>query len=128
MNEAEPDSSFIVHRSSLIAGIDQFNDHHFWHAHEKWEEIWLQASGDEKRFLQGLIQLAAAYHHVQRGTLRGAVRLFDAALAKLGPFPAGYGGVERGEVVDASKRHRTRIAAGEQIDAREYAKLTLARG
>jgi len=121
MNGAEPDSSF-------IAGIDQFNTAQFWHAHESWEMIWLRAKDPEKRFLQGLIQLAAAYHHVQRGTLRGAGRLFDAALAKLEPFPAGYGGVDRAQVVDAARRHRIRIAAGEQIDAREYAKLTVVRG
>lgn len=112
----------------LESGIRLFNAHHFWHAHEKWEELWLKSAGDEKRFLQGLIQLAAAYHHVQRGTLRGAGRLFDAALAKLEPFPAGYGGVDRAQVVEAARRHRMRIAAGEEIDAREYAKLTVARG
>ena len=114
--------------TNLEPGILLFNDHHFWHAHESWETLWLKAKGDEKRFLQGLIQLAAAYHHVQRGTFRGAGRLFDAALAKLEPFPEGYGGVERGDVVAAARRHRMRIAAGEPIDAREYAKLTLARG
>ena len=42
-------------------------------------------SGEEKRFLQGLIQLAAAYHHAGRGTNRGGIRLFDAALEKLAP-------------------------------------------
>ena len=114
--------------SILEPGIRLFNDHQFWHAHEAWETFWLEAKDPEKRFLQGLIQLAAAYHHVQRGTLRGAGRLFDAALAKLDPFPEGYGGVNRAEVVDAARRHRMRIAAGEEIDAREYAKLTVVRG
>jgi len=114
--------------SALDEGVALFNDHRFWHAHESWETIWLEAKDPEKRFLQGLIQLAAAYHHVQRGTLRGAGRLFDAALAKLEPFPAGYGGVDRAQVVEAAKRHRMRIAEGERIDAQEYAKLTVLRG
>jgi hypothetical protein len=56
------------------------------------------------------------------------MRLFDAAFAKLDPFPAGYGGVDRAGAVEAARRHRTRIADDEEIDAREYAKLTLVNG
>jgi predicted metal-dependent hydrolase len=109
--------------TNLIRGITLFNDQEFWHAHEAWEELWLPARGEQKTFLQGLIQLAAAYHHVQRGTFRGGVRLFDAALAKLAPFPAGYGGVDRAEVVDAAAGHRLRIARGEKIAREEIPKL-----
>jgi predicted metal-dependent hydrolase len=80
-------------------------------------------SGEPRRFLQGLIQLAAAYHHVQRGTFRGGVRLFDAALEKLGAFPAGYAGVDREDAVAAAREHRQRIARGERIDTEELPKL-----
>jgi predicted metal-dependent hydrolase len=85
--------------------------------------LWLEATGDEKIFLQGLIQLAAAYHHVQRGTFRGGVRLFDAALRKLERFPDGRGGIDRGEAISAAARHREKIARGEHIDAGELPKL-----
>ena len=104
-------------------GIALFNEHHFWHAHEAWEAIWLRASGEEKVFLQGLIQLAAAYHHVQRRTFRGGVRLFDAALRKLERFADGYRGVDRTEAVAVAIRHRQKIARGENIDAGEFPKL-----
>jgi predicted metal-dependent hydrolase len=107
----------------LHRGLTLFNDQHFWHAHEAWEELWLPATGEHKTFLQGLIQLAAAYHHVQRGTFRGGVRLFDAALAKLAPFPAGYGGVDRGEAVEIAAAHRQKIARGEKIGREEFPKL-----
>jgi predicted metal-dependent hydrolase len=109
--------------SSLAAGIELFNTHRFWHAHEAWEVLWLKASGDEKLFLQGLIQLAAAYHHVQRGTFRGGVRLFDAALRKLDPFPSGYFGIDRGDVVKAAIAHREKIASDQQIDGEEFPKF-----
>jgi len=116
-------SSLISYRSALEEGVALFNDHHFWHAHEAWERLWLVAEGEERRFLQGLIQLAAAYHHVQRGTFRGGVRLFDAALQKLGPFPDGHRGIDRGEAVERAAGHRERIAQSEHIDASEYPKL-----
>lgn len=117
-------SSFILHRSALVAGVEHFNAHRFWHAHEAWEVPWLEAEGDLRTFLQGLIQLAAAYHHVQRGTFRGGVRLFDAALKKLEPFPAGCCGIDRVMAVRAAIRHRERIAGGERIDPGEFPKLS----
>lgn len=110
-------------RASLAEGISLFNDHEFWHAHEAWERIWLAAAGEEKRFLQGLIQLAAAYHHVQRRTYRGGVRLFDAALTKLAAFPDRHLGIDRAEAVERAALHRDRIAAGEEIAEKDFPKL-----
>jgi predicted metal-dependent hydrolase len=110
-------------QQQILTGIELFNAHQFWHAHESWEQIWLTAQGEEKRFLQGLIQLAAAYHHVSRGTFRGAGRLFSAAQTKLAPFPAGYLGVDRDEAVTASFVHHARVVRGDGIDTSEYPKL-----
>jgi predicted metal-dependent hydrolase len=107
----------------LAEGITLFNDQKFWHAHEAWERDWLVADGDEKIFLQGLIQLAAAYHHVQRRTYSGGVRLFDAALEKLSRVSAGFFGVDRSEAVARAAEHRQRIARGEHIDAVDFPKL-----
>lgn len=117
------DSSFLLHPSSLLEGIELFNAQKYWHAHEAWERDWLRAEGDLRVFLQGLIQLAAAYHHVQRGTFRGGVRLFDAALSKLAPYPVHFLGVDREEVVASAKKHRDRIARGEHIDVGELPKF-----
>lgn len=109
--------------SPLAEGIALFNEGKFWHAHEAWERIWLVAEGEEKRFLQGLIQLAAAYHHVQRRTYRGGIRLFDAALAKLSAFPAGHGGVDRDPAVKLAAEHREKIARGGHIEPGDFPKL-----
>src|ERR1700681_2967726 len=92
-------------------GLDHFNARRFWEAHEAWETIWLVAESDVEQFLQGLIQIAAAYHHVQRGTYRGAGRLFEAGLKRLEPFPAAYCGVDRAAAENAAGRHRAWLAA-----------------
>jgi len=55
-------------RSHFLEGIDHFNSRRFWEAHEAWETLWLEAESDLDQYLQGLIQIAAAYHHIQRGT------------------------------------------------------------
>jgi uncharacterized protein len=95
----------------FLEGLDRFNTRRFWDAHESWETIWLAAESDVEQFLQGLIQLAAAYHHIQRGTLRGASRLFDAALGRLSAFPSGFGGLDRASAEAAARRHRQWVAA-----------------
>ena len=98
-------------------GVSHFNSREFWHAHESWEELWLAAESDLVEFLQGLIQLAAAYHHVKRGTWRGAVRLFDASLRRLDPFPLVYCGLDRTVAVTAAREHRERTARSVQSGA-----------
>lgn len=97
----------------LVKGVELFNARRFWDAHEAWEAIWLVAESEVKEFLQGLIQVAAAYHHMQRGTHRGGVRLFHSGLQRLSRFPEDYCGVDRRAVVAAAERHRVRFADGE---------------
>jgi predicted metal-dependent hydrolase len=96
--------------SYFRAGLDHFNAAEFWDAHESWETIWLEAESDLHRFLQGLIQLAAAYHHVKRGTYPGGLRLFDAALEKLSAFPKRWCGIDRTSAEEAARRHRDWVA------------------
>ena len=62
-------------------------------AHETWEEIWLKSPEPEKTFLQGIIQVAAAFHHHSRGNVRGARALLRAGLARLARFPDTHRGI-----------------------------------
>ncbi|MBS4028856.1 MAG: DUF309 domain-containing protein [Ignavibacteriales bacterium] len=72
-------------------GIRLFNEQKFWHAHESWEKIWQRHSEDERIFFQGIIQLAAAYHHlVAKKSFRGMVNNFEKAKTKLELFPKTY--------------------------------------
>ena len=122
---SKPD--FVAH---FQAGLDHFNATEFWDAHESWETIWLEAESDVHLFLQGLIQLAAAYHHVKRGTYPGGLRLFDAALEKLERFPKRWCGIDRTSVEEVARRHRQWVAAllarggtEERLDANEFPKI-----
>jgi hypothetical protein len=44
-------------------------------------------------FLQGLIQVTAAFHHLQRNNPRGTALLLHAALGRRERYPARFGGV-----------------------------------
>jgi predicted metal-dependent hydrolase len=67
----------------LQLGIDLYNAGHYWHAHEAWEQVWLEAPNDLRFFYQGLIQVAAAFVHVTKNEYPGSVRLLAAGIAKL---------------------------------------------
>lgn len=78
---------------ALAEGLRCYRKEEFFVAHEHWERIWLQLSGREKAFLQGLIQTTAAFHHVQRNNRVGAASLIRGALRRLDPLPPDFGGI-----------------------------------
>lgn len=77
----------------LAEGLHCYRTQQFFLAHEHWEGIWLTCSEPEKTMLQCLIQIAAAFHHLQRGNRRGAVSLLTRALRRLEPYPPALAGV-----------------------------------
>lgn len=74
--------------------IRLFNNEAFFEAHEVLEAVWRKENGEARDFYQGLIQLAAALVHVQRGNRYGAVSLLGKAAGLLGKYPEGYLGFQ----------------------------------
>jgi predicted metal-dependent hydrolase len=79
---------------ALAEGLRCYKSGEFFFAHEHWESVWLKCEEPEKTFLQALIQITAAFHHLQRKNFIGAASLLRAALRRLEAFPAAYGGIE----------------------------------
>ena len=77
-------------REAFETGARLFDAGEFWNAHEAWEERWrVESDPAQRRFLQGLIQIAAACHKLLvMGSPDSASRLFAKALAKLDVLPA----------------------------------------
>ncbi len=75
-------------------GIGLFNSRHFFEAHEVLEEIWRAAPEGEKKFWQGLVQTAVAFHHRSTGNTIGAQSLLNSAIRNLAPYPDIYSGVQ----------------------------------
>jgi len=93
-------------------GVDQFNGGQFFEAHETWEEIWLAAAEPERAFLQGIIQIAAAFHHFTRGNRAGAQSLLQAGREKLAGFPETHGEVELERLRADARRWIAALGAG----------------
>jgi len=66
-------------------GVDLFNHAYWWETHEIWEAIWQQSDkgGPQGRFLQGLIQVAAALLKRHVGEAEGTARLLERSRAHL---------------------------------------------
>ena len=90
--DSETDPGLEAH---LRAGVAVYNAGGYHAAHDAWEQRWLSLdSGDEERFLHGLIQFTAAVHHASEGNRSGATGLADSAREYLAPLPAAYHGVD----------------------------------
>ncbi len=78
---------------ALGRGLRLFNRGRYLSAQEVWEEDWRAAPAEERGFLEGLVQLAAALHlRTRRGATRGAVHLLAQALITLEDYrPAAQG-------------------------------------
>jgi hypothetical protein len=55
----------------------------YFEVHELLEPAWMRAEGNERLALQGLIQIAVAFHHAEHDNRAGAVSLLTEGLAKL---------------------------------------------
>ncbi|HWM51540.1 MAG TPA: DUF309 domain-containing protein [Thermoplasmata archaeon] len=90
-------------------GIRLFNEEYFFEAHEVLEDLWKREHGKSKLFLQGLIQICAAYHHFQNGNLVGAGTLLERGAQKMRSYPSDYLGIDAAKLLAHVDRDRERI-------------------
>ncbi|MBN2367910.1 DUF309 domain-containing protein [Candidatus Woesearchaeota archaeon] len=79
-------------------GIEHFNSRQFFEAHNSWEKIWLNA-GKEKKFLQGLIQIAVGYYHYLHLNNEGAMMLLEKGSTYISVYPEKYMNIRVAEFI-----------------------------
>ena len=94
-------------------GVELFNRAEFFDAHEVLEDVWRAAPGAEKKFLQGLIQIAVALHHHTRGNLVGARSLLKRAARNLTGYPETFAGINLAELLNSLADWERALASGE---------------
>jgi uncharacterized protein len=77
-----------------LAGILFFNDEDYFEAHEVWEDLWAESYGDDRRFVQGLIQAAVGLFHFGGGNLGGAVKLYRTSREYMRPCASPFWGLD----------------------------------
>jgi len=79
-----------VDSDKYLRGISLFNNAEFFDAHEALEDIWRAAPPENKKFLQGLVQVAVAFHHYSTGNRVGMRSVLERAIRNLSEPPGSF--------------------------------------
>lgn len=93
---------------ALALGARLWDEQRFFEAHECLEHVWHAAPVEDTRLWQGVIQLAVAGVHLQRGNPAGARTLLERVEERLSAYPQEHRGVD---VAGALARCRTLVTA-----------------
>jgi uncharacterized protein len=108
---------------ALAKGLACYRREEFFLAHEDWESVWLTLEEPEKSFLQALIQMTAAFHHLKSNNSLGAISLLKRALRRLELCPECFGGIAvmplRAEIAEWLRL----IEAGGPIDSAAFPRI-----
>lgn len=102
-------------QGALADGLVCYERAKYFEAHEHWESVWLRAEGIEKTLLHGVIQIAIALCHHQRGNRKGAIALFAKAQKNLAQCPEGYGGIAVARLRDEVAAWSRALAVNEAV-------------
>ncbi len=78
----------------LSRGAALFNAGLFFECHEYLEGPWRATGGPEKNLYHGLVQVAAAFYHFEKGNLHGARTLLTKGVRRLESYPGAYLGID----------------------------------
>ena len=97
--------------------IALYREGRHWDAHEALEDAWREEQDPvRRRFYHGIIQLAAACHHMDRDNMHGLVTLMRKGLEKLRGCPSPYLGLNVArlcEQMDLCRRTAEAVQRGE---------------
>jgi uncharacterized protein len=82
-------------------GVAEFNEGRFFESHDTFEELWRDARGQHRIFLQGLIHLAIGLFHYSNGNARACHNHVGRAVHKLRGFPLVYENVSVSPLIES---------------------------
>jgi predicted metal-dependent hydrolase len=80
--------------ASAYKGLVLFDFGLFFACHEHFERLWREAPAGPRSFYKGLVQLAAAFYHHEKGNRRGAAALLARAVRHLVAYRPAYLGLD----------------------------------
>jgi uncharacterized protein len=84
----------VIPPQAFWQGVEQFNDREFYACHDTLEALWMEALSPQKRFYQGVLQIAVACYHLSNLNWRGAVILLGEGIGRLGDYQPVYEGID----------------------------------
>ena len=91
MSNALPDEPL---PDAFWEGVQQFNQREFYACHDTLEALWIEATEPDKKFYQGILQVAVALYHLGNQNWRGAVILMGEGMNRLRSYQPTYAGID----------------------------------
>jgi predicted metal-dependent hydrolase len=111
-------------RRRIAAGSTLFARGEFFAAHEAWEEVWRSTTPDPRDLFQGLVQMAAAFHHLRvRRRPDVARRVIAKARRRLSGVDERGGGIDLRALLAGVDRWQAWLDAGGAGDEPELPPL-----
>ena len=101
-------SKDLIQDQRFHKAVQYFNNKEWYLAHDFLEELWHESIGPERTSLQGLLQIAVAQLHLDRGNKNGAMILYGEGLGRLRRIGIPNLGIDMNRLCN-SVEHRLRL-------------------
>jgi uncharacterized protein len=85
MNQSSP---------AWLQGIDEFNRREYYACHDTLEALWMDSVEPDKKFYQGVLQIAVGCYHLHNHNWKGAVILLGEGIGRLPYYQPVYEGID----------------------------------
>lgn len=85
-----------------LQGIKEFNEGEYYACHDTLEALWMDSIDPDKRFYQGVLQIAVACYHLHNRNWRGAVTLLGEGVGRLPYYQPTYAGIDVSQLIQDS--------------------------
>ena len=81
-------------------GLNHYRSNDYFEAHESWEDLWSDYYLEDRKFVQGLIQLAVSFVHLGNGNMNGAKSLLNKCAEKFKLFSGIHRDIDVKQLLD----------------------------
>jgi uncharacterized protein len=92
-----------------LQGIDEFNKQEYYACHDTLEALWMDSIDPDKKFYQGVLQIAVACYHLHNRNWRGAVTLLGEGIGRLPYYQPVYSGIDVTKLIQDSRNLLTTL-------------------
>ncbi|WP_310425418.1 DUF309 domain-containing protein [Chamaesiphon sp. VAR_48_metabat_135_sub] len=85
-----------------LKGINEFNAGEYYACHDTLEALWMDSIDPDKKFYQGVLQIAVACYHLHNRNWRGAVTLLGEGIGRLPYYQPIYAGIDVARLIQDS--------------------------
>lgn len=110
---------------AIKLGVLLFNQGLYFECHEFLEGFWREEKATTKEFLQGIISLATALYHLERGNRPSAIKLFADGCRRLQAFGKTHRGLAIGPLLEQIEKIQTLVEEGSQVALEQLKRMPL---